>query len=168
MLWNWYTIDSCFLARSWHVTSAGEFAVSCIGVVLLVISLEMVRRVQREYDGYLRLLIANRKPACTNCDNGVGAAAAKTTTTASSGSSSDGVNDHKLGHGTAVSTTPVLATGSGHVSKMAYFRSRKFLGPAATRVNLYQHAIRSFFYMVQFAVAYIVMLLAMYFNGRCH
>ena len=160
MLWNWYTIDSCFLARSWHVTSAGEFAVSCIGVVLLVISLEMVRRVQREYDGYLRLLIANRKIACTNCDNG---AAVKTTATTSSGSSSDG-HDPKLGHGTAITTTPI--SNGGHVSKLAYFKSRKFLGPAATRVNLYQHAIRSFFYMVQFAVAYIVMLLAMYFNGK--
>ena len=35
-------------------------------------------------------------------------------------------------------------------------------------MKLYQHIIRSFFYMVQFAVAYIVMLLAMYFNGMAH
>src|SRR5438128_1500329 len=26
MLWNWYTIDSCFLASSWKITSTGAFA----------------------------------------------------------------------------------------------------------------------------------------------
>ncbi|KLU81392.1 hypothetical protein MAPG_00482, partial [Magnaporthiopsis poae ATCC 64411] len=26
MLWNWYTIDTCFIASSWRVTSAGMFA----------------------------------------------------------------------------------------------------------------------------------------------
>ena len=162
MLWNWFVIDSCFLARSWHVRSNGAFAASCIGVILLVISLEMVRRVQREYDGYLRLLIANRKTACTNCDNGVASVPAAAKTTTSSSSSSDG-HDHKMGHDTNVKAVPLL-TGE-RVSKISYFKSRKFLGPPATRVTVWQHLIRSFFYMVQFAVAYIVMLLAMYFNG---
>ncbi|KIV88629.1 hypothetical protein PV10_08296 [Exophiala mesophila] len=54
MTWNWTTIDACFISRSWHITSAGMFAGSCIGVILLVISLEFLRRVQREYDAYLR------------------------------------------------------------------------------------------------------------------
>lgn len=53
MLWNWYTVDSCFIAKSWHVRSSGAFAGSCIGVILLVIGLEFIRRVQREYDGYI-------------------------------------------------------------------------------------------------------------------
>jgi copper transporter 1 len=53
MLWNWYTVDSCFLARSWHVTSNGMFAGSCIGVVLLVIALEFLRRSGKEYDHYI-------------------------------------------------------------------------------------------------------------------
>lgn len=53
MLWNWYTVDSCFIARSWHVRSSGAFAGSCIGVILLVIALEFIRRSQREYDAYI-------------------------------------------------------------------------------------------------------------------
>jgi copper transporter 1 len=53
MLWNWNTIDSCFLASSWKITSDGVFAGSCIGVVLLVIALEMLRRGVKEYDRYL-------------------------------------------------------------------------------------------------------------------
>jgi solute carrier family 31 (copper transporter), member 1 len=53
MLWNWYTIDSCFIARSWHVKNKAMFAGSCIGVILLVISLEFLRRSVKEYDRYL-------------------------------------------------------------------------------------------------------------------
>ncbi len=53
MLWNWYTIDTCFISSTWHVTSRGMFAGSCIGVVLLVMSLELLRRAVKEYDGYL-------------------------------------------------------------------------------------------------------------------
>lgn len=53
MLWNWYTIDSCFIAESWHVRSRGAFAGTCIGVILLVISLELVRRAHREYDAWI-------------------------------------------------------------------------------------------------------------------
>ncbi|KAG7140817.1 Copper transport protein ctr4 like [Verticillium longisporum] len=53
MLWNWQTIDSCFISESWHVTSTGMFAGSCIGVVLLVLSLEALRRAGKEYDRYL-------------------------------------------------------------------------------------------------------------------
>ncbi len=53
MLWNWNTIDSCFLASSWKITSTAVFAGSCIGVVLLVISLEMLRRGVKEYDRFL-------------------------------------------------------------------------------------------------------------------
>ena len=117
----------------------------------------MVRRVQREYDRYLRLLVANRNSECTNCEIGT------TKTMTSSSGSSDG-HDPKIGHGTKVTSTPLAS--NAYVSTLAYLKSRKFLGPASTRVNIYQHAMRSFFYMVQFAVAYIVMLLAMYFNGE--
>jgi len=53
MLWNWYTIDACFISRSWHITSKGMFAGSCIGVILLVISLEALRRGAREFDRYI-------------------------------------------------------------------------------------------------------------------
>jgi copper transporter 1 len=45
-----YTVDSCFLATSWHVTSNGMFAGACIGVILLVILLEFLRRLGKEYD----------------------------------------------------------------------------------------------------------------------
>ena len=53
MLWNWNTVDSCFLAESWHVKTKGAFAGSVIGVFILVILIEAFRRGAREYDRYL-------------------------------------------------------------------------------------------------------------------
>ncbi|KAI0853560.1 Ctr copper transporter family-domain-containing protein [Daldinia vernicosa] len=53
MLWNWYTVDACFISSSWHITSKGMFAGSCIGVILLGILLEFLRRSVKEYDNYL-------------------------------------------------------------------------------------------------------------------
>ncbi|KAF3069874.1 Copper transport protein ctr4 [Daldinia childiae] len=53
MLWNWYTVDACFISSSWHITSKGMFAGSCIGVILLAILLEFLRRSVKEYDNYL-------------------------------------------------------------------------------------------------------------------
>jgi copper transporter 1 len=53
MLWNWYSVDTCFLSSSWHNTTKGMFAGSVIGVFILVILIEAVRRGGREYDRYL-------------------------------------------------------------------------------------------------------------------
>jgi solute carrier family 31 (copper transporter), member 1 len=54
MLLNWSTIDSCFLSSSIHVRSSFVFFLACLGSFLLVISLEFLRRLQREFDRYLR------------------------------------------------------------------------------------------------------------------
>ncbi|KAI1371388.1 copper transport protein ctr4 [Hypoxylon crocopeplum] len=53
MTWNWNTIGTCFLAESWRVENEGTFAASCIGVFLLVICLELLRRVGKEYDSFI-------------------------------------------------------------------------------------------------------------------
>lgn len=53
MLWNWYTVDACFLSSQWRITSPGMMAGSCIGVILLVMVLEALRRASREYDAYI-------------------------------------------------------------------------------------------------------------------
>ena len=137
MLWNWYTIDSCFLARSWHVRSSGAFAGSCIGVVLLVISLELLRRAQREFDRYLR-----RSDPQSSSDSEAG-----------SGSNS-GESD------TAKSSGKIKVAGFGS-SSSAW--STTF---APNKLKLWQQVIRSLLYMVQFAVGYFIMLLAMYYNGQ--
>ncbi|KZF21956.1 Ctr-domain-containing protein [Xylona heveae TC161] len=127
MLWNWYTIDSCFLARSWHITSHGMFAGSCIGVVLLVMCLELLRRASREYDKYL-----SGRPTFSHLAGSPPASPAQNAPNKSCDHSSRSMN-----------TLPMRRRGP----------------------TILQHLIRSFLHMVTFAVAYFVMLLAMYYNG---
>lgn len=50
MLWNWYTIDTCFIARSWRNDTKGKFAGSCIGCFALVVSAQWLNRVSRQFD----------------------------------------------------------------------------------------------------------------------
>ena len=106
-----------FLAQSWHVSSHGVFAVSCIGVVLLVVALEFLRRVGRVYDQYL---IA------------------------------------QFGRQASRRAFEASANDSPCTSSSAY---------QGYRYTPLQQLIRSIIHMTTFAVAYFIMLLAMYFNG---
>jgi solute carrier family 31 (copper transporter), member 1 len=109
MLWNWYTVDSCFIASTWHITSEGMFAGSCIGVILLTMSLEFMRRTVKEYDRYLIRKNVSAASADSNSD-------------------SSPKPDSKLGL------------------------------PGGYRPTIFEQAIRALLHMVQFAVAYFIML----------
>ncbi|KAJ5758452.1 hypothetical protein N7520_005608, partial [Penicillium odoratum] len=115
MLWNWNTVDSCFIAESWHITSKGMFAGSCIGVIFLVICLEFLRRLGKEYDRFLS-------------------------------------RQHEL----------AVANTESESSVEAFCPKNR---PLTFTPSILQQSIRALLHMAQFAVAYIVMLLAMYFNG---
>jgi len=117
MLWNWYTVDSCFIASTWRVTSAGAFAGSCIGVILLVMSLEFLRRAVKEYDRYL-------------------------------------VGKHAAAHGRASPDS-----GSGHQPGKDGASVAVVGAPfAGYRPTLLEQVVRALLHMVQFAVAYFIML----------
>jgi copper transporter 1 len=132
MLWNWYTVDACFISSTWHIRSRGVFAASCVGVILLVLSLEMVRRAEREYDRYLQ---GQRSTALfENIDSG----------------------DHTGTPGSGGSKTAILTT----------IRERAGGSTPRMQIKWWQQGIRSLLYMTQFAVGYMVMLLAMYYNGE--
>lgn len=88
MLWNWYTVDTCFLSSSWHNTSSGMFAGSCIGVIILVVVLEALRRAGKEYDRYIVAQHAESLASTTggfrssvSSDNGNGMSKAPRSTT---------------------------------------------------------------------------------------
>lgn len=103
------------------------FAGSCIGVILLVIFLEALRRAGKEYDRYIvNQYLASHSPA----------------TVVASSASSD--ND----------TNKAPATAATHLPATPKFRP-----------SVFQQAVRALLHMLQFAVAYFVMLLAMYYNG---
>ena len=124
MLWNWYTIDSCFISSTWRITSNGVFAGSCIGVILLVMSLEMLRRAVKEYDRYLirkHLSSAVAAPASPSPAGSV---------------QGDGSSNKAVGAAAVVAAC----------------------APQTFRPNIFEQAIRALLHMLQFAVAYFVML----------
>ncbi|EPY52978.1 copper transporter complex subunit Ctr5 [Schizosaccharomyces cryophilus OY26] len=53
MLWNWHTIDSCFLSESWHAYTGNKFAGSLIGIIFFAIAIEAFKRIQRLFDAYV-------------------------------------------------------------------------------------------------------------------
>ncbi|OAX81645.1 hypothetical protein ACJ72_04012 [Emergomyces africanus] len=110
MLWNWHVINAC----------------SCIGVILLVMSLEFLRRAGYEFDKYL----AGKPTICSKrCIR----------PRASPKSTSNGTD----------------------TTQETLLNSQK----RSLRPTLIQHTARSLLHMLQFGVAYFVMLLAMYYNG---
>ncbi|KAL2891648.1 Copper transport protein ctr4 [Ceratocystis lukuohia] len=150
MLWNWYTIDACFLAESWHITSKGMFAGSCIGVVLMVVMLEFLRRSSKEFD---RWLIAQHIAAYTGGAAAIGAVGAGAR---AASATSEGAGSDKAGMGCGASSTPAAAAAVAVASQPTV---------PPFRPNVWQQATRALLHVMQFALAYIIMLLAMYFNG---
>ncbi|KAJ5709844.1 high affinity copper transporter [Penicillium malachiteum] len=109
MLFNWYTIDACFLSSGWQIKNRGMFAVTCIGVILLVILVEGFRCLGKEYDLFL---------AC-QCQRQAAMLGAK---------------------------------------------NRSNGGTIRLRVTPLQQLARAVIHALTFGGAYIIMLLAMYFN----
>ncbi|KAJ5095708.1 hypothetical protein NUU61_005064 [Penicillium alfredii] len=223
MLWNWNTIDACFLSTSWHIRSRGMFAGSCIGVICLVLCLEFLRRVSREYDAFIvrrarlrRLYMSGSPPArgspsgyTTGEQPGPGDSTQgpKTTTTTNSSCVPGRVNSVKGGccdgpdltssassivKEDVITPAPepgsddkglnrITSTAAGAFSAQntpttptappaaAVASSPRFASDPATlepyRASPVEQTVRALLHMLQFAVAYFVMLLAMYFNG---
>ncbi|GFF58380.1 copper transport protein CTR3 [Aspergillus udagawae] len=143
MLWNWYTIDACFLSSQWHVTSRGMFAGSCIGVICLVICLEFLRRVGREYDAFIVHRARLRKQYLS--------------TTASS----QGLTRATDADASAQGSPKTVPGAEGAAQTIC----SAFEDQTPIRPTLIEQLVRALLHMLQFAVAYFVMLLAMYFNG---
>ncbi len=124
MLWNWYTIDACFLSSSWQIHSNGAFAASCIGVVLLVVALEALRRLGKEYDEYILREFQSRVAVIAS---------------------------------SSTPNTGACPASSGNEAQAVQ--------TVTFRASPLQQLVRSVIHDVTFGVAYIVMLLAMYYNG---
>ncbi|OTB01287.1 hypothetical protein M426DRAFT_323561 [Hypoxylon sp. CI-4A] len=142
MLWNWNTVDACFLSTSWHIQSKGMFAGSCVGVVLLAVLLELLRRSVKEYDRYLVGEARDR-------DN-FQAFIAGTRNTTERGHPAADASDTTAKPGQSFSESSIA---SSTVAVSGY------------RPKIYEQALRALLHTAQFVVAYFLMLLAMYYNG---
>ena len=159
MFWNWYTLDACFLSTTWHVTSAGMFAGSCVSVIALVLLLEFLRRLQREYDRLIQqdcprdTTAARTSASDTSKHNGRdGTAVCNGSTNSARTNDIEGEEEEEPPH----SAVPLLGDWGRSLPPLRTYRHV----PTPS-----QQAVRAGLYTAQFSVAYIVMLLAMYYNG---
>jgi copper transporter 1 len=136
MFFNWTTIDSCFLSTRWHVRTPGDLFGTCLAAILLVLSLECLRRLQRTFDQYLRTKYAVLQ--LTEYD-------------ASSGHTED------LKPEDCIATSPLVES---------RFQTSKFKPKRNMAIMIIERCARSFLSMLQFGTSYCIMLLAMYFNGK--
>lgn len=138
MLWNWYTVDSCFIARSWHVKSKGAFAGSCIGVFLLVVVSQWLHRFAREYDAALIAKYSSAQPLSK----------------ATSEEDKSSLEDFSFTR----AKNPEWDT----LSHSWLFASPAF---GLARALLLEHSLRTIMFTVEWGLSYIIMLLFMYYNG---
>lgn len=120
------------------------FAGSCIGVILLVVSLEFLRRLGREYDRYI---VGQFKY------QNITAASAQENASISSSSEGNSNNNGKAFTGVTERTARSHTFGATDPKAQPF------------RPNFLQQMVRAGLHMVQFGVAYFIMLLAMYYNG---
>jgi copper transporter 1 len=149
MLWNWATLDACFLTPSWRVSTRAGFAATCLAAVLLGMSLAALRRAARAVDAALVRAHAAR----------VERAKAKVAAAAAEGSGAKGV----------------AKAGAAKVAGKGWWRRlerdpRWALGPDAARFrpNVAQQVLRAVVHLMQFAVAYISMLWVLFALSNRH
>lgn len=162
MLWNWYTIDACFLHQSWQITTRGAFAATCIGIMLMVVMLEFLRRLAKEYDEWIvrdfrrRSALISEQQRCLRQQQGQRQASPSTCGTADAAAKTAGL----------LATTPVVTTGK---RRGGYMGSSKTTMTTTTtlkfRASPLQQLIRALIHAVMFGLGYLIMLLAMYYNG---
>ncbi|XRM38031.1 copper transporter complex subunit Ctr4 [Aspergillus tubingensis] len=166
MLWNWNTMDACFISSSWHITSPSMFAGSCIGVILLVICLELLRRVASEYDAFI-INRARLKAQSLDTD--------QPNITVPSDLSTDRPIKRPIpwtqsGSLSALPPVPELVEEDEPMPNAPVTTPHPSIHPENQskfifRPSKIEQLIRATLHVLQFAVAYFVMLLGMYYNG---
>ena len=139
MLWNWNTIDSCFLAESWRTQTSGAFAGSCIGVILLVILLELLRRAGKEIDAWV--VNAHRKKLSR-----------RSARNALSRADASATKEAAVSHVSPTRSASSRSTQAPGRSQVVGVSSMAF------RPTPLQQAVRATHHMATFALAYIIML----------
>ena len=183
MLWNWNTVDACFISSDWHVRSKGGFAGSCIGVVCLVILLEGLKYLQRKHDRSI-VLAAAQKARRMKKQKMLEDQEYESEYQKRGGESSrekDGIETLTRASSTRMTQDPSSGSGSSSCCNpgpapvpipaplvpalISTFIQSPTDPPGRLRLTVPQQALRALIHTAQFAVAYFVMLLAMYFNG---
>ncbi|ODV63344.1 high-affinity Cu transporter CTR3, partial [Ascoidea rubescens DSM 1968] len=149
MLWNWYSIDTCLISRTWKNDTKAKFAGSCVGVFFLLIAVQWFRRVMREYK---RTILQNKKSQLANTN--ISSLSTKT-------------NNFKLQSSPIQDfLVPILSCLSHN-----WFWALNSQNAIVKNDNIYiyPNVLEHIFYCaldtIEWSVHHVVMLLFMYFNG---
>lgn len=155
MFWNWHTVDACFFAESWKVKSEGGFAGLCIGIILMTMLFECIRQLGPWYIKHITQVQGHRTTSRAIERASAGSAAeegyAPDGTAPSNGRHQDG-SARQPGGGTPMEQ-PVLPQATSQPSNPLF------------RPSFGQRMVLALIHTMQFALAYLIMLLAMYYNG---
>ncbi len=166
MLWNWYTIDSCFLASSWHVKSKGMFAGTCIGTFVWIVAYIWFHRILIEYDQAVvqyKLEKYKQDHEETHC-----------CCTKEKEEGSDSSLSEKKTEDRSKSTIIVNNRGDSLLRAITNVCKHNWLfshpkhdkgGAVLIYPSLAEHSIKSFLYMIEWACSFLIMLMWMYYNG---
>ncbi|KAL8728682.1 MAG: hypothetical protein Q9166_005246 [cf. Caloplaca sp. 2 TL-2023] len=135
----------------WHITSKGMFAGSCIGVIALVCMLEFLRRLSREFDRYI----------LTGSARGVLVPFVARTPAAASQMRDEDQEISKSTHRVLERSGGGSQSSGDNVEEIHHHNIPHLL----QRPSVLQQLARAVLHMLQFGLAYFIMLLAMYYNG---
>lgn len=165
------------------------FAGSCIGAVLLVLCLELLRRMGREYDAFILRRARMRQMYLSGSSSGIAVpllpkkvkrraksagaeSSSKTPVPNTCYSQPETADDlitpviapvsNCLDGKSSVENSTAVATENGKTIQRTDLDTATL---APYRPSFMEQIVRAFLHMLQFAVAYFVMLLAMYYNG---
>lgn len=165
------------------------FAGSCIGVVLMVLCLELLRRLGREYDTFILRRARMRQMYLSGSSSGIPASLLpkkikrQGKNAGAEGSSNTPVpkTSHSQPESADDFITPVVAPVSNNSNgKSSVNDNTVAVTPtgrdirrtdittdalAPYRPSLVEQIVRALLHTLQFAMAYFIMLLAMYYNG---
>lgn len=174
MLWNWYTIDTCFIAKSWKNDTRGKFAGSCIGCFLLVFIAQWLNRVSRQFDieiarrrklKVVAKYAANSASTSDMSETGAGSTEAFTQTT-----SLCNEPDWKTSLNALTATLShawYFNFGRRNAATNSNLETSVQCCPVVVDVypTLLDHILRALVFTLQWGLSYIIMLLFMYYNG---
>ncbi|KAK3997533.1 Ctr copper transporter family-domain-containing protein [Cladorrhinum sp. PSN332] len=163
MLWNWNTLNACFLSKKFQIKSAGGMAAMCICVLLIAFILEGLRRAVKEYDRHLVKRHLKKKYGQASLKKGtrgmdISLAAAPTNNppgynTNNQQPPAPPVNNEQMDGPSSSSRRRGMAGSSAKMKPVRY------------RPSFWEQLVRTLLMTVTFILAYILMLLGMYYNG---
>lgn len=154
MLWNWQTINSCFLSSGWHVNTRGQFAGTCISIFVWTFLMVALTRLRRDFDNWLAQR-HHREPAVAGGAAGAGKdSALSDVDSAGEKSCPNNCEEPVL----QSSPRPALAFMLGGFSTTIN-------GAVCYRPSVFEQIVRALMYGFEFSVTWLLALILMSYNG---